>query len=406
MTDDPRLRLAVARQPYPLLFVTISGAHLYGFPSPDSDYDLRGTHILPLPEVVGLRTGRETIESSELLDGLQLDLVSHDVRKLFGMLLKRNGYVLEHVCSPLVVWTTSWHAELLSLVPRCITVQHSHHYLGFAHTQWALFEKESPRRVKPLLYVYRVLLTGIQLMRTGEVEANLERLNETFRLAYIPELIAGKRAGPEHAALSDADLAFHRGEYERLRAAVEAFSDFSANRDTFSANGALFYGGALELGTASATHGQNSTITNSIFDSNYTNCDTGGAIDVDARFRRAGPQQVTLTNDTLTNTTTYDDDGGVIYADNKNAITAVVSIASSVFRNNRALAGDDGGAIFFNEGNANVSNTMFANNRATDAGGSIYNYTETTYLTTITNSTFVQNRVNTYSPQGRRPGRR
>ena len=227
MTDDPRMHAAVAAQPHPLLFATISGAHLYGFPSPDSDYDLRGAHILPLPEVVGLRIGRETIESSEILGGLQLDLVSHDVRKFFGMLLKRNGYILEQVCSPLVVRTTPWHAELLSLVPRCITVQHSHHYLGFAHTQWTLFEKESPRRVKPLLHVYRVLLTGIQLMRTGEVEANLERLNETFRLPYIPELIARKRAGPEHAALSDADLAFHRGEYERLRAALEEASRMS-----------------------------------------------------------------------------------------------------------------------------------------------------------------------------------
>ena len=42
---------------YPLIFATISGAHLYGFPSPDSDFDLRGVHILPLKEVVGLQTG-------------------------------------------------------------------------------------------------------------------------------------------------------------------------------------------------------------------------------------------------------------------------------------------------------------------------------------------------------------
>jgi predicted nucleotidyltransferase len=41
MTIDPRLHRIVAAQPYPLLFATISGAHLYGFPSPDSDYDLR-----------------------------------------------------------------------------------------------------------------------------------------------------------------------------------------------------------------------------------------------------------------------------------------------------------------------------------------------------------------------------
>ena len=38
--------------------------------------------------------------------------------------------------------------------------------------------QKSVRRVKPLLYVYRVLLTGIRLMRTGEIEANLITLNE------------------------------------------------------------------------------------------------------------------------------------------------------------------------------------------------------------------------------------
>src|SRR5207302_6905995 len=54
MTIDPRLNRIVAAQPYPLLFATISGAHLYGFPSPDSDFDLRGVHVLPLEMVVGL----------------------------------------------------------------------------------------------------------------------------------------------------------------------------------------------------------------------------------------------------------------------------------------------------------------------------------------------------------------
>jgi hypothetical protein len=44
---DPRLAGIAARQPYPLLFATVSGAHLYGFPSPDSDWDLRGVHVLP-----------------------------------------------------------------------------------------------------------------------------------------------------------------------------------------------------------------------------------------------------------------------------------------------------------------------------------------------------------------------
>jgi len=220
MTIDPRLHTIAARQPHPLLFATISGAHLYGFPSPDSDYDLRGVHILPLRRIVGLDPGPETIEVSEVVDGLELDLVTHDVHKFFGLLLKRNGYVLEQLTSPLVVHTTPNHAELRSLVPTLVTRHHSHHYLGFAETQWRLFEKEPPR-VKPLLYVYRVLLTGIHLMQTGMIEANLVHLNERFRLPYLPDLIARKLAGPEHGALEDADLAFHRAEYARLRTALE-----------------------------------------------------------------------------------------------------------------------------------------------------------------------------------------
>ena len=220
-TVAPRLHAIAAQQPHQLLFATVSGAHLYGFPSPDSDYDLRGVHILPLSRVVGLDPGPETIEVSEVVDGLELDLVTHDVHKFFGLLLKRNGYVLEQLTSPLVVYATPEHAELAALVPQLVTRHHSHHYLGFAATQWGLFEKEQPRRVKPLLYVYRVLLTGIHLMQTGQVEANLVHLNERFRLSYLPDLIARKLAGPEHGALDDADVAFHRAEYERLCAALE-----------------------------------------------------------------------------------------------------------------------------------------------------------------------------------------
>lgn len=226
MTSDPRLQQQIEQHPYPLLFATISGAHLYGFPSPDSDFDLRGAHILPLPEVVGLSAGPETIEKSGIHDGLEIDLVTHDVRKFFGLLLKKNGYVLEQLLSPLVVQTSPEHQELITLAPGCVTKHHVHHYLGFAATQWKLFEKEQPRRVKPLLYVYRVLLTGIHLMRSGEIEANLVNLNEDARLPYIPDLIARKTGGPEQGTLDVDQFEFHQQERQRLLAMLEqAFLD-------------------------------------------------------------------------------------------------------------------------------------------------------------------------------------
>jgi predicted nucleotidyltransferase len=221
MNFDPRVHSEIASQPYPLLFATISGAHLYGFPSPDSDYDLRGVHILPAREALGLDPGRETIEVSAMRDGLEVDLVTHDAKKFFGLLLKKNGYVLEQLFSPLVLRTTPEHEELKTIAKTCVTRHHSHHYFGFAETQWGLFDKERPRRVKPLLYVYRVLLTGVHLMRGGEVEANLVRLNDEFKLPYISDLIGRKLAGPEKSALSDVDLELHRREFERLRAMLE-----------------------------------------------------------------------------------------------------------------------------------------------------------------------------------------
>ena len=224
---DPRLHRILAAQPYPLVFATISGAHLYGFPSPDSDFDLRGALVLPLEKVVGLEVREETVEDSRVIEGLEMDMVSHDVKKFFGLLLKKNGYVLEQLYSPLVVRTTPGHEELKGIARDCITRHHSHHYFGFAETQWKLFLKESPRRVKPLLYVYRVLLTGIHLMRTGEVEANLVTLNEEFRLPYIAELVTRKLAGPEKSKLEDADIAFHESEYQRLRGVLQTAHESS-----------------------------------------------------------------------------------------------------------------------------------------------------------------------------------
>ncbi|MGC2828510.1 MAG: nucleotidyltransferase domain-containing protein [Candidatus Acidiferrum sp.] len=224
MKLDHKLLEAVRRQEHPLVFVTISGAHLYGFPSPDSDYDLRGVHVLPVRKVVGLDTDTETIEVSEDRDDVQLDLVTHDIKKFLRLLLKKNGYVLEQLFSPLIVHTTPEHAELKEIAHGCITRYHSHHYLGFAETEWKLLNKENPKRIKPLLYVYRVLLTGIHLMRTGKVEANLQHLNEVFKLPYVPELISRKVAGAEKSNLEDADMAFHEKEYVRLRTELEEAS--------------------------------------------------------------------------------------------------------------------------------------------------------------------------------------
>src|SRR5258708_33518364 len=157
---DARLTEIAAAQPYPLLFMTISGAHLYGFPSPDSDYDLRGVHVLPAPDVVGLNEHHETLESHRQINDIQLDYVTHDVKKVFLMLLKKNGYVMEQLFSPLIVSARAEHAELKDIAAGCRTKHQSPQNLGSADAPAHLVQEETAHRIELLLHVDRSLLTA------------------------------------------------------------------------------------------------------------------------------------------------------------------------------------------------------------------------------------------------------
>ena len=204
------------RSPYRLAFVTISGAHLYGFPSEDSDFDLRGMHVTPLARVLSLFPYRETWEDESEEDGFEDEIVTHDVRKYFKLLLNNNGYVLEQIFSPHVV-VEGVLPELRNIASRCITRVHYRHYLGFSDGEWKKFSLRPDKTVKRLLYAFRVLLTGIHLMRTGEVEANVERLNEMFAIPFLEELVATKRAGGEFGEIpSNHGFEFYQREFEKL----------------------------------------------------------------------------------------------------------------------------------------------------------------------------------------------
>lgn len=227
----------IAGEPHPLLFATVSGAHLYGFPSRDSDVDLRGVHVLPAEDLVGLREPEETRSRMWDADGVEMDLVSHDLRKFVRLMLKPNGYVLEQLLSPLVVHTTALHAELAALAPAVLTRNHAHHYRGFAHTQWRLFERTG--ELKPLLYTFRALLTGIHLMRGGEVLAHLPTLlARESAPSYLPGLITAKAAA-EHGRADGVDAVAVARDVESLHRMLDRVQDASELPDGASGFDAL-----------------------------------------------------------------------------------------------------------------------------------------------------------------------
>src|SRR4051794_3738498 len=89
MNDLPQASFeqVLAEFPYPLVFVTVSGSHLYGFPSVDSDFDLRGSHLLPGERFWGLDEPRETEEPKSETEAGPVEVVSHDLRKFARLLL-------------------------------------------------------------------------------------------------------------------------------------------------------------------------------------------------------------------------------------------------------------------------------------------------------------------------------
>ena len=222
------------------LFVTVSGSHIYGFNSPDSDVDLRGCHQLPLEAIVGLKSPVETIDRESIADGVEVDIVSHDIGKYFNLLVKNNGYVLEQIFSPLVISGESFLAELRPIASRCITRFHYHHYRGFFNTKLKMLDNEPQKKAKSLLYAYRVLLTGIHLMNHGQVETDIRKLYADHSLDFIPDLIAQKVE--EKIALTNLDWDYHRQQLidseAKMEAAFEA-SSLPEHRDEQAVNAFL-----------------------------------------------------------------------------------------------------------------------------------------------------------------------
>ncbi|MBN9416717.1 MAG: nucleotidyltransferase domain-containing protein [Candidatus Eremiobacteraeota bacterium] len=230
-----QLRQTLANQTFQPLFATLSGAHLYGFESPDSDVDLRGAFVLPLKAVIGMHEPKETVSKTFDEHGLEIDLVCHDILKFCRLLHKNSGEVLEQLYSDLVVWPSPRLSELQNLFQPHIGKEFYFHYRGFLLNQRKLVEKPEAT-VKECLYGYRVALTGIHLLQSGQLNANLPSLLELFPEPEVGELIEEKQSTREHSPLEADRKQRHLKRLEELQGELEVAH---ANSPLPSSGGAL-----------------------------------------------------------------------------------------------------------------------------------------------------------------------
>jgi hypothetical protein len=223
LPDLDRARRFLAAQPAPgrAIVCAITGSHIYGFPSADSDLDLKGIHVAPIRRLLGLTRPAESFDRLEIFEGAELDLTLTEARLALDLLLRGNGNMLERILSPLQLIDGPALAELQALAKGALSKRFFRHYQGFFRGKCRDHERSEQPRAKSLLYVYRVALTGIHLLRSGALETDLSVLAPLYGYEDALDLIALKRQGSERGALPDPLDDHHRGSWPRLASDLE-----------------------------------------------------------------------------------------------------------------------------------------------------------------------------------------
>lgn len=173
--------------------VYLSGAHAYGFPSPDSDLDLKAIHVARTGELLGFEVPPPTVDRAEVIDGVEVDYTSNELAHALSGILGGNGNFIERVLGRMTALASALLSELRPLTQRSLSRRVYRHYRGFALNQRNFLEKEPS--AKKLLYVLRTTLTGIHLLETARLEPDLTRLMDDHGLPDAAELVERKRAG-------------------------------------------------------------------------------------------------------------------------------------------------------------------------------------------------------------------
>ena len=112
-----------------ILYACESGSRAWGFPSPDSDYDVRFIYCHSTDWYLRLDEGPDTLNFP--VDD-ELDLAGWELRKALRLLRGANASLFEWLQSPIVYHEAlGFRAQLAPLLPPAFNLKAGlHHYLG------------------------------------------------------------------------------------------------------------------------------------------------------------------------------------------------------------------------------------------------------------------------------------
>ncbi|MEQ8279040.1 MAG: nucleotidyltransferase domain-containing protein [Deltaproteobacteria bacterium] len=211
------------------MWIALSGAHAYGFPSVDSDLDVKGTFVAPSRDAIGFAGVPPATDFLGDFAGREYDLTLNEIDRTARSILTGNGNYIERFLGPLPLLTTELGRRFGALVAKNLSRQVYGHYRGFSAQVRKRYEAEAAedkRIAKRLLYVYRTALTGLHLLKTGEVETDATKIASTYGFDSVHAL-ARIKASEERRSLSAEEAAPYVADLDALDAALAAAHEAS-----------------------------------------------------------------------------------------------------------------------------------------------------------------------------------
>ncbi len=187
-----------------IFYACESGSRAWGFPSADSDYDVRFLYLRSKDWYLSLdvEEKRDVIERPITDD---LDLSGWDLRKALKLLRKSNPPLLEWLSSPIIYQENPIITEKLrALVPEFYSpIACAKHYLHMAQGNYREYLRGEEIRIKKYFYVLRPLLAIKWIEQESDVMpmefgALVERSVDSKELKLeIEGLLERKKAGQE-----------------------------------------------------------------------------------------------------------------------------------------------------------------------------------------------------------------
>ena len=223
-TIQQKLREIERQENVCIFYACESGSRAWGFPSADSDYDVRFLYIHPRDWYLSIEDNRDVIERP-LVENI--DLSGWEIRKALRLFRKSNQPLLEWLRSPIIYQQNFSVADkICDLIPTNYSPRNCfHHYLHMAEGNFREYLRGETVRVKKYFYVLRPLL-GCRWIEAGlgpvpmEFGALVEKVTSSDILKQeIFSLLKRKQSGQELdfesriPAISD----FIESELERLK---------------------------------------------------------------------------------------------------------------------------------------------------------------------------------------------